>query len=48
MHNAVGQSSPERIPIGIADGNDNLETLVSTGSDDANRNLPAVRNENPS
>ena len=48
VHNAVGQSGGERILIGIADGNDDFETLVSTGSDDSNRYFPAIRNQNPS
>jgi hypothetical protein len=48
VHNTVGQPSGERVLIGIADSDHDLETLVSTSSDDPNRYFAAVRNENPS
>jgi hypothetical protein len=48
VHDAVGQPSGERVLIGIADGNYYPDAFVATRSNDSNRYLPAVGNENPS
>ena len=45
VHDAVCQPSGERVLIGIADGDDDLDALVATGADDPNRNLAAVGDE---